>query len=309
MKKDFFILYRICFVFCFLVFLLPCIVYGSGFDMDVSFLSHMDGTDSSTAIIDSSDRHVVTANGNAQIDTAQYKFGQSSLFDGTGDYLSIPDSSDWFFEYDDFTIDFWVRFSNVSSTRCFVSHYDSGSYHWVFQYLYGGTPALQFYNYNGGSQTFYISCAWTASTNTWYHIALVRAGNTVDIYVDGVSIGSSEQSGVISNYGGSLTIGSKGSGSSYMNGWIDEFRVSRVARWLEDFTPDASPYTLVFPSPCDSPTPCPSPTPCDSPTPCPSPDFGDYGHTEETKYFFLLSLAGVLCAFIFAYGLILAYRK
>ena len=55
---------------------------------------------------------IVTANGNARITTGQSEFGGASgLFDGSGDYLSTPDSADWYFGTGDFTIDFWVRFN------------------------------------------------------------------------------------------------------------------------------------------------------------------------------------------------------
>ena len=59
----------------------------------------------------------VTANGNAAATTAQYKFaevGNSILFGGTGDYLTLADSDDWNFGADNFTIDFWVNFSNLT---------------------------------------------------------------------------------------------------------------------------------------------------------------------------------------------------
>ncbi|MBI4394871.1 MAG: hypothetical protein HY583_01615, partial [Candidatus Omnitrophica bacterium] len=58
--------------------------------------------------------HVVMAHGDAHIDDTQSKFGGASgLFDGAGDYLSIPDSDDWDFGQRAFTIDFWVRFNTL----------------------------------------------------------------------------------------------------------------------------------------------------------------------------------------------------
>src|SRR3990167_5784069 len=57
----------------------------------VKLLLHFDGSDGSNTFTDSAGRHTVTANGNVQIDTAQGVFSQSGLFDGNGDYLSIPD--------------------------------------------------------------------------------------------------------------------------------------------------------------------------------------------------------------------------
>jgi len=54
--------------------------------------------------------HVVTVEGNAQIDTAQSMFGGASgLFDGTGDYLSLANSDDWDLGTGAWTIDFWIR--------------------------------------------------------------------------------------------------------------------------------------------------------------------------------------------------------
>ena len=82
-------------------------------DVNTLLLLHCNGADTSTTFIDSSRSHkTVTPNGNSQIDTAQSKFGgASSLFDGTGDYLSVPDSEDWNFGTGSFTFDFWVRFN------------------------------------------------------------------------------------------------------------------------------------------------------------------------------------------------------
>ena len=89
---------------------------GAGGGAQTVLLLHCDGTDGATTFTDSSDTsHTVTANGNAQIDTDQSKFGGASgLFDGTGDYLSIPDSADWDFGTGDWTIDFLIRFNAIT---------------------------------------------------------------------------------------------------------------------------------------------------------------------------------------------------
>src|SRR3972149_9214360 len=67
-------------------------------DSYTKLLLHMDGANGSTTFTDEMGQ-AVTANGNAQISTAQSKFGGASgLFDGTGDYLSVPASADWDFD-------------------------------------------------------------------------------------------------------------------------------------------------------------------------------------------------------------------
>jgi len=78
-------------------------------------LLHMNGTDAATAFTDETGK-TWTAQGNAQIDTGQSKFGGASgLFDGTGDYIDTPDSTDWQLDggadANLWTIDFWVRFN------------------------------------------------------------------------------------------------------------------------------------------------------------------------------------------------------
>ena len=66
---------------------------------DVSLLLYGDGTNGSTAIVDSSSNaHAITVNGDAQISTAQSKFGGASMyFDGTGDYITAPSDSSFDF--------------------------------------------------------------------------------------------------------------------------------------------------------------------------------------------------------------------
>ena len=87
---------------------------------DLYLLLHGNGTDASTDIIDSSTyANIVTIFDNIQIDTAQSVFGGSSLlFDGTGYYLTIPNTvRTWNFFgslIDSWTIDFRLRFPDDS---------------------------------------------------------------------------------------------------------------------------------------------------------------------------------------------------
>lgn len=104
-------------------------------DANTQLLLHCNGTDTSTSFPDSGNTgHTVTANGNAQVDTSFKQFGTGSLLlDGTGDYLSIPDSEDWNMGDGTFTIDFWVRFNALptsSNIVYFVSQEDDTNNRW-----------------------------------------------------------------------------------------------------------------------------------------------------------------------------------
>src|SRR3990167_841583 len=75
----------------------------------------------------------MTANGDAQVDTAQSKFGGAScLLDGTVDSVSAADSEDWNFGTADFTVDFWMRMNaNSADVRAFeIGDSDTDGVHW-----------------------------------------------------------------------------------------------------------------------------------------------------------------------------------
>src|SRR3990167_5318752 len=202
-------------------------------------LLHCDGADGSTTFTDNSlSAHTVTANGNAQIDTAQQKFGTASgLFDGTGDYLSIPDHADWDFGTGDFTVDCWVRFSVASGIQTFFSMGTAAN---LFAFYWDGTDLRCLIN--GASV---VNGAWSPSANVLYHVAVVRSGTTVTIYVDGTSIGSGTSSGDIQPSGNTL-VGIQDNVDLVrpMNGWLDEIRVSKgIAIWTSNFSPPTSAYS------------------------------------------------------------------
>ncbi len=87
-----------------------------GVDPNVDLLLHFTGADASTTFTDSSPSpKTFTAVGNAQIDTAQKKFGSASAqFDGSGDCIHTPDTAHLELGSGDWTLDFWVKFNDVA---------------------------------------------------------------------------------------------------------------------------------------------------------------------------------------------------
>jgi hypothetical protein len=114
---------------------------------DVVLLLHMDGANGGTSFPDNSNSaHTVTAVGNANTNTSVKKFGTASLQeDGNGDYLSIPDSSDFDiglpvgYSNEPFTIEFWARLNSTGGTQMFLGK-GGGSASWNsstgFQYIF-----------------------------------------------------------------------------------------------------------------------------------------------------------------------------
>ena len=195
----------------------------------------------------------VTANGNAQIDTAQGKFGGvSGLFDGAGSYLTVPDSDDWSFGSENFTIDFWVRWNSLPASgniQEFLGHRTDFNNDVDFRiWNDSGTYRLGIIGKSGGIDYINLQGAASLSINTWYHIAFVRSGSNTTIYLDGTSIATVSSSYTYADYTGLLYIADHPDHlfnvNKEFNGWLDELRISKgIARWTSDFTPTTEAYT------------------------------------------------------------------
>ena len=164
--------------------------------------------------------------------TGVKKFGTASAqWTGTGAYLRLNES----LEPDliplgggDFTIEFQLRLTDVTSTQVFID---------VLQHSVSGGSALQIYISSGfkfyaGSSEITIG---TISTNTWYHIALVRNGSTITSYIDGTAGGTESNTTNFKNQ--RLTLGSNFNGDYYLRGYMDELRITvGKARYTSNFT-------------------------------------------------------------------------
>lgn len=217
-------------------------------------LMHNTGIDTSTTFIDSELLpKTITANGNAQLDTAQSKFGAASgLFDGDGDYLTLLDSDDWYFGTDDFTIDGWFRFSDVTSDDVIASQYVDANNNWYIR-KYSNNKLYMRFRSGGVDQGYYVMTnTSTMVNNTWYHLAFVRSGSTGYMFIDGVSQTLTELTAFgtnsLPNIAAVLQISRLGSTNTYdYYGWIDELRISKgFAHWTSNFTPPLGQYDDIF---------------------------------------------------------------
>lgn len=162
------------------------------FDPDYAscnLLLHCDGSDASTTFTDSSPvGRTMTVGGNAQIDTAQSKFGGASgLFDGTGDYLEDTNSSDWDFGSGDFTIEFWVRPASVTSWRPLITRQDAAVVvPWsITQFAAEVQVYLSFNNSTWQGGTYSMRYASAFSNGVWQHISVNRSGSDFILFVGG----------------------------------------------------------------------------------------------------------------------------
>ncbi len=211
---------------------------------NVSLLLHGDGTFTDH----SPTQKTITANGNAQISTAQSKFGGSSmLFDGTGDYLTTPDSADYDFGIGNFTCEFWVYISAAAAFKTIIGQHASSASLWKIDLGSAGTNPRFTATSSSVVIAEYTTTAGTTPANSWAHIAIVRNGTTTSIYVNGVSVAATSinlGAQTLPNVSAVLAIGYDplNAGRDF-NGYLDDLRITKgVARYTANFTPPASAF-------------------------------------------------------------------
>ncbi|MGD9125746.1 MAG: LamG domain-containing protein [Planctomycetia bacterium] len=189
---------------------------------------------------------LATSNGTIFATTALSKFGTSSIrFTGqSSDRLSSPTDSDWSFGTGDFTIDLWYYSLSSTEGGLVSAGWDVSATPPLWGII-GNAAQLWFY-YDSGSGLTALGKSGAIPTSQWVHLALIRDGNTLTWYENGVSTNSHDVTGVSFDGGSStpLIIGMGSmSGWNVWNGYIEEVRISKgVARWTANFTPPTSRY-------------------------------------------------------------------
>jgi len=219
-------------------------------DPNTIFLCHFDGPDGAIAATDvagfGNAPHPITFSGNAQLDTAQQKFGSASLLlDGTADKISLPASADWNLG-STWTYESWIRSTTFSSaagnTSWFLARCVAGDNDKWFIYMYtlpgeGGTWRFRVGSLTGGAwDVYFYTSATTLSDNTWYHWQVTRDGSNWYVSIDGTAaLTNTLLNGAYANgtnqSTGTMYIGAGEDDSWAIDGWLDEYRISTVARY------------------------------------------------------------------------------
>ena len=179
--------------------------------------------------------HTITASGATNHSTAQQKFGTSSiLFDGTTDKLTAASHADFNLLEKDFTFDMWVNFDVISNFQIVdIKGYADGLSFRMQEP--GGSGKIGCYIANNNH-----TWNWVPSTGTWYHLALVRYGDSLKCYVDGSALTATAGGNVggQSIAQGALQIGQELTGGTAIDfdGYIDDWRFSNIARYTGNFT-------------------------------------------------------------------------
>lgn len=207
-----------------------------GIDKYTSLCLHVNGLDGGLSTEDSSAfKHSVSFEGNAELDTAQFKFdGSSFLGDGFAN-LSIPRHPSLILGTGDFVLECWVRWSTLTG-HMFHAGFESTDLNFSMQ----GDGQIYIPN-------FLVGTDFVFSTNTWYHVAWVRSSGTSRILINGVV--ESDVVADTTNYtcGEECAIGARPDGGQGIVGWMDEVRISKGTDrgWASGFTPPTAPYDTL----------------------------------------------------------------
>ncbi|KGE85511.1 MAG: LamG domain-containing protein [Phaeodactylibacter xiamenensis] len=148
-------------------------------------------------------------------------------FDGNNDFVNLGTLTPSIVE-GDFTVESYFRMQD-SATRGLINAFNSNTGGWAI--MQDGTELKFIWGTNSNPMFFDEARTDALALNRWYHVAGVKQGNTIKIYIDGVLVQSAETYYSVPNLPVYL-------GRRYINlnnGWfhkgaVDELRIWNTAR-------------------------------------------------------------------------------
>lgn len=208
-----------------------------GIDAYTKLLLHFDND-----VVDAVGTHTVTDN-NVAYDASVKVLGTHAIkLPSSGSvaaYMTIPDSADFTYGSADFTIDFHYRSSAIATVDDPLYEHGDLTTGLLIRAMGDGTIKVDCAS--GGVPVFADMVTGALSNDTWYHIALVRDGSTMRLFVDGTQVDSEAIAGSMPDAASVLTIGA--SSNRAADRYYDEYRISKgIARWTAAFTPPTVAY-------------------------------------------------------------------
>ena len=210
-------------------------------------LFNFDGSDGdrTTSGLDASNNNLTLTYDSAgdELSSTQKKFGSTSLY--IADNVRVSSTEGFNMGTGDFTMEAWFYFTTLSAGFGIFDQWNSGTSLARSQLWHGSSAGgqLKFYHSIAGQSTQTISFANpTISTGSWIHLALVRQGGTVKLYVNGTADSTSgSTSGNVHRtddmwFGDQQTGG--GNAPQY---YMDDLRITKgAARYTSNFTAPTS---------------------------------------------------------------------
>ena len=181
----------------------------------------------------------ITANGDVKQILRPFNNAGIAMFDGNGDYLTIPDSEDFNFGSNLWSIEFW--FYPLSTTYAYLISKRSSNNVPSFVIAYNSTGIYVGVSSTGASLTPVANYGGTVTLNAWHRVQVFRDSGYISFYLNGVLI---DRTTAISLYSNTypVNIGYNTAEGDYFNGYISELRILNGSNPV--ITPQTTPFTV-----------------------------------------------------------------
>jgi len=216
-------------------------VYTSNFTPPTAPLSNITNTrlllnGAGTSIIDATRTTNIESYGNPQISTSITKFGTGSVvLDGSGDALVAKGFNPLRdIGTGNFTVEGWYYPTTWTAETIFRRLWAAGTSLANDVSLNINSDGTVMYRNN---DSILITSSSVLPLNSWTHVALVRNNGTTTLYFNGIVVGSTATNNNLSSAGNNpMYIGNHPNLTGSFQGYIDDFRVSKFARYTSAFT-------------------------------------------------------------------------
>ena len=181
--------------------------------------------------------------GNAQLSTSVKKYGSASMyFDGSGDYLISRPLQIFAFGTGDFTMEAWVYLNSYNGTwgsQLAGCHTFAVGADWLWSI---NTTGKLYFQITSGGGSGVLTSTTSVPLSTWTYVTVVRSSGYMTFYINGINAGGSGTYATSMASTTNFSIGADltGNAGSMLNGYIDDMRLSNVARYTGNFTPPTS---------------------------------------------------------------------
>jgi hypothetical protein len=173
-------------------------------------------------------------------------------FDGVNDYVTVADNNTLDFGSGDFTVESWTR--KLSSTNAYLNSGVVGKWNtggrpgtneWLLNNSSDGNNNVPSFLIESGNTIYSVAGTTNMNLGTWYHLAAVRRGTSLILYLNGVQEGliTIPANTVVNNvnmdmYLAAFRFNSAGESVIYSNIDMDELRIWKRSLCKEEVVND-----------------------------------------------------------------------
>jgi hypothetical protein len=156
------------------------------------------------------------------------RYGRA-YFDGSGSYLSTPNSSGFYFNNSPYTVELIINFPTITGVQVIVEQFTAPSGPGWTIYRTGNQVAI----YN----TSELKNTTALVDGSDYHIAFVGDGSgATKIFIDGVQDGSATGMNAANSTTSPLYIGSRSGSGNFLNAYVKGVRITKRERYTSNFS-------------------------------------------------------------------------